>query len=187
MPIRVSKRRVALDVPFYLSKSSSLASASTVDLSMATGNEVHITGSTGPITSLGTVQSGAVFTLIFDSTPTLTYNATSLILNTGGINYTASAGDRAIALSEGSGNWVVSLVKKDGTALVVSDASSAVSSVTYDSSNRVATYVKNSVTYTCSYYTSGNGIGQIQTLSGGGVTVTYSYGSNGKLTGEVWS
>lgn len=118
MPIRISKNRVALQgIPLNLAKSASIVSASTVNLATATGNEVHITGSTGPITSFGTVPAGTVFTLIFDSTPTLTYNVTSMILNTGGLNYTCVAGDRACAVSEGSGNWVVTIIKNDGTAV----------------------------------------------------------------------
>lgn len=57
-----------------------MASAATVNLANATGNSLHITGSTGPITSFGTVAASVIFTLIFDSTPTITHHATSLIL-----------------------------------------------------------------------------------------------------------
>lgn len=126
MAIRVSKRRIALEsVPLHLSKSASIASAATVDLSTATGNLVHITGSTGPITSFGTVSAGTSIVVIFDSTPTITYNASTMILNTGGADYTCTAGDRAVLFSEGSGIWVVNLIKKDGTSLVSSGGSSA--------------------------------------------------------------
>lgn len=117
MAIRVSKNRVVLEnIPLNLSKSGSIASASTVNLATATGNLIHISGSTGPITSFGTVPAGTMFTLIFDSTPTINFNATTMILNTGTSNYTCAAGDRAMLLSEGGGNWVVSIIKKDGTS-----------------------------------------------------------------------
>ena len=100
-------------------KSADIASAATIDLSTATGTYIKITGSTGPVTSLGTVVAGAVYVLYFASTPTLTHNATSLILP-GGANITAAAGDMAIALSEGSGNWRLWYAKADGTAVVAS-------------------------------------------------------------------
>jgi hypothetical protein len=81
-----------------------IASAATVDLGLATGRYVNITGATGPITSFGTVPAGQVFYLRFASTPTLTHNATSLILPTGA-DITAIADDTAIVVSLGSGNF----------------------------------------------------------------------------------
>jgi len=86
------------------SKSADIVSAATVDLSEATGSFIHITGSDGPITSFGTVDEGIEFVLVFDSTPTITHNATSLILP-GGESITAESGDVMIVRSEGSGNW----------------------------------------------------------------------------------
>src|SRR5690349_628474 len=71
-------------------RGTAIASAATVDLSTATGTNVHITGSTGPITSFGTAAAGVERTLIFDSTPTITHNATSLILPSSA-NITAAA------------------------------------------------------------------------------------------------
>ena len=84
-------------------QSSSIASATTTDLSTATGNEVHITGTT-TVTSLGTLPAGTQMTLVFDGSLTLTYNATSLILP-GGVSITTQAGDCADMVSEGSGKW----------------------------------------------------------------------------------
>jgi hypothetical protein len=99
-------------------RGSSIASAASIDLGAATGNSVHITGSTGPITSLGTAAAGVERHVIFDSTPTLTHNATSLILP-GGANITAAAGDSARFVSEGSGNWkCLTYTKADGTPVV---------------------------------------------------------------------
>jgi hypothetical protein len=82
---------------------ASIASATTVNLSTATGDFIHITGTT-TITGFTTQTAGNERTLVFDGALTLTHNATSLILP-GGANITTAAGDRAILRSEGSGNW----------------------------------------------------------------------------------
>ena len=98
-------REIQAVVRKYLAtKGADIASAATIDLSTATGNYVHITGSTGPVTSLGTVAAGLRYLLVFDSTPTLTHSGTALILPTGA-NIVAAAGDRAEFVSLGSGNW----------------------------------------------------------------------------------
>lgn len=81
---------------------ANMASASTVDLSTATSNYVNITGTT-TITAFGTESSGIQVLLKFASALTLTHNATSLILF--GNNITTAAGDMAMFVSEGSGNW----------------------------------------------------------------------------------
>lgn len=99
-----------------LAKGSNIASASTTDIAAATANYVHITGTT-TITALGTAQAGAQRVLVFDGALTLTHNATSLILPTGA-NIATAAGDTALMVSEGSGNWrCVAYLKKDGSAL----------------------------------------------------------------------
>ena len=82
---------------------ANITSATTTDLATATGNSPIITGNT-TITSFGTVSAGAIFNLTFSGTPTITYNATSLILPTSA-NITAQAGDTMIIKSLGSGNW----------------------------------------------------------------------------------
>src|SRR5260221_11153712 len=84
---------------------ANIASAATVDLSAATGGYVHITG-TVTITAFGAVSSGIRRKITFDGALTLTHNATSLILPTGG-NIITVAGDTCEAMSEGSGNWRV--------------------------------------------------------------------------------
>lgn len=89
---------------FLASKGTNMASAATLDLSTADGYYIHVTGSTGPITSLGTEGAGISYWLEFDSTPTITHNGTSLILP-GAADITAAAGDLALMMSEGSGNW----------------------------------------------------------------------------------
>ena len=83
---------------------SSIAAASTVDLSTATGPYLHVTGTGGPITSFGTVTTGAKFTLEFDAASSITQNATSMKL-LGGISVTNVAGSVRTMKSLGSGNW----------------------------------------------------------------------------------
>lgn len=84
-------------------KGADLASASTVDLSTATGDFVDITGTT-TITAFGTAAAGIQRTLRFTGALTLTNNATSLILP-GSTNIITANGDTAIFRSLGSGNW----------------------------------------------------------------------------------
>lgn len=96
-------------------KGADIASAATVNLSTATGNLIHITGTT-TITAI-TIPSGAERTLVFDGALTLTHNATTLILPTGA-NITTVAGDSCQVRGDGSGNArVVSYQRADGTAL----------------------------------------------------------------------
>lgn len=87
-------------------KGSDIVSAATTDLGAVPGLFHDITGSTGPITSFGTVSAGIWKIIKFEGTPTLTHNATSLILP-GGANVVAAVGDMLQATSEGSGNWRV--------------------------------------------------------------------------------
>lgn len=83
---------------------ASIASASTVDLSAATGDLVDVTGTT-TITAFGTVAAAARRTVRFTGALTLTYNATSLILP-GLADIVTAAGDVAELRSLGSGNWL---------------------------------------------------------------------------------
>lgn len=80
-----------------------ITSAATVDLLFAPGIYGQINGTTS-ITSFGSGQASIVRILKFDSVLTLTHNATSLILP-GGANITTAAGDVAVMVSLGSGNW----------------------------------------------------------------------------------
>lgn len=85
-------------------KGADIASASTTDLSAATGEMVDVTGTT-TITALGTLDAGYRRIVRFTGILTLTHNATSLILP-GGVNITTANGDIAQFVSLGSGNWV---------------------------------------------------------------------------------
>jgi hypothetical protein len=86
----------------YDTEGAAIASAATVDLSLATGNLVHITGNTGPITSFGTgsVPAGTEYVLVFDSNPTINDGA-SLIMP-GSANRLMRPGDVIRVVSEGS-------------------------------------------------------------------------------------
>ncbi len=96
--------------------STDIASASTTNLATATGEAVTITGSV-TITAFGTLTAGNKRVLTFSGAPLLTHNGTSLILPTGA-NVQAAAGDVAIMLSLGSGNWrCASYQLADGTFL----------------------------------------------------------------------
>lgn len=96
-------------------KGADIASAGTLDLSSATGDFVHITGTT-TITAI-TLSSGKEMTLVFDGILTLTYNATTLILPTSA-NITTAAGDTAVFRGDGSGNVrCISYVRRTGAPL----------------------------------------------------------------------
>lgn len=99
-------------------KGADIASATTTDIGAATGNYVTITGTT-TITGLGTVQAGTHRWVRFSGALTLTHNATSLILP-GGQNITTAAGDCALFISEGSGNWRCQFYQKASGLPIIS-------------------------------------------------------------------
>lgn len=80
-----------------------IVAATTTNLASVPGSYVSITGNT-TITGFGTIKAGTIKYLKFTGTPTITYNATSMILP-GALSITAAAGDTMIVVSEGSGNW----------------------------------------------------------------------------------
>jgi len=84
-------------------KGADIASASTTDLSAATGNYLDVTGTT-TITALGTAAAGVERTVRFTGATDITHNATSLIMPSGA-TVKSAAGDVATFRSLGSGNW----------------------------------------------------------------------------------
>jgi hypothetical protein len=78
---------------------AAIASAGTTDLRSATGNLVHITGTTG-ITVIQ-MNAGQQMELVFDGSLLLTHNATTLNLP-GGANITTQPGDRLSFASDGT-------------------------------------------------------------------------------------
>ncbi len=104
-------------IPINEAKGADIASTTTPNITSATGNTVHITGTT-TITGFATGTAGIRRILIFDGILTFTHNSTSLILPTGA-NITTAAGDTATMVSEGSGNWRCTIYqRKDGTPLI---------------------------------------------------------------------
>ena len=87
----------------YLASPNSIASAATTDLSTVNDTFITVSGTT-TITAFGTLTSGIYKWLIFSGALTLTHNGTSLILPDA-VNITTAAGDVALMLSLGSGNW----------------------------------------------------------------------------------
>jgi hypothetical protein len=104
-------------------KGADIASATTTDIGAATGNFIHVTGTT-TITGLGTIQAGTRRIVKFTGALTLTHNATSLILPSSA-NITTVAGDIATFISLGSGNWICSSYQK----VTITGTGSAVQSV----------------------------------------------------------
>lgn len=98
----ISYTRVGSE-PYFAVKGTDIASATTTDLSAATGKFVDVTGTT-TITALGTATAGTERTVRFTGSLTLTHNATSLQLP-GSVNIGTSNGDVAEFVSLGSGNW----------------------------------------------------------------------------------
>lgn len=97
------------------SQGANIASASTVNLDTATGDYVHVTGTTS-ITAI-TLSQGREGTVVFDGVLTLT-NGASLILPSAA-NITTAAGDSAVFRGEASGVVrCISYTKADGTAVV---------------------------------------------------------------------
>lgn len=123
-------------------KGSSVASAATVTL--GDGWFFHITGSTGPITDIDFAKSwdGRMAMLVFDSTPTITHNATTLILP-GAANITAAAGDRALIVQDSGDNIIVlEYVKANGQ--VVSYVSPTAAAGTNSTANATTAFVNDS-------------------------------------------
>lgn len=92
-----------------------IASAATLNLTSATGNTVHITGTTA-ITAV-TLGAGMRRNVIFDGVLTLTHNATTNNLP-GTANITTAAGDRAEYVSDGTTVYCTKYQKADGQAVV---------------------------------------------------------------------
>ena len=56
--------------------------------------------------------------VVFDGALTLTYNAATMQLNTGGVNYTTAVGDRAFIRADTTTNMIVTIVKASGGSVV---------------------------------------------------------------------
>ena len=96
-------------------KGADIASDATINLTSATGNAVHITGTT-TITAV-TLGSGMWRMVIFDGALTLTHSATANNLP-GGSNITTAANDRALYWSDGTTVYCAAYNKASGKATV---------------------------------------------------------------------
>ncbi|AEI71090.1 hypothetical protein [EBPR siphovirus 2] len=95
-----------------------VASGSTTNIGAAATANVRVTGTT-TITAFDTAAAGLPRFVRFNGALTLTHNGTSLILP-GGANIVTTAGDTALFVSEGSGNWRCHAYQRaDGTPLAV--------------------------------------------------------------------
>lgn len=146
-----------------------VASAATTPIGAAPGNYITITGTTA-ITAFDTVQAGAWRAVKFAGALTLTYNATSLILPTAA-NIVTAAGDTAIFVSLGSGNWIcLSYQRESGMALVSSTALKTIVTQTFTSPG---TYLPSPGMAYCFIKAIGGGAG------GGGCTAASSNSGGG--------
>jgi len=100
-----STQYVLLNIPQGLGPQTSIASNTTTDIGVASSNNILVTGTT-TITSFGSGGNVVypVFLVQFSGVLTITYNGTSLITPSGA-NITTAAGDAALLLYLGSGNW----------------------------------------------------------------------------------
>lgn len=102
--------------PLNEAKGANIASASTIDLDAATGNFVHITGTT-QITGM-TLAAGRSRTVVFDAATPLKHS--SALILPGAADMTATAGDSAVFRGEGSGvTRCVAYLRADGTTAVI--------------------------------------------------------------------
>lgn len=107
----------ALDKAINEAPMVTLASASSMAIGAAAANTITVSGSV-TINAFDTISAGVTRRLVFQGAPTLTHNATSLVLP-GAANITTEAGDVAEFLSLGAGNWrCVGYTRRTGTALV---------------------------------------------------------------------
>lgn len=101
-------------------KGAAVASAATTNIWAKSGNEVHVTGSTGPITSLGTaLYAGNARWVIFDSTPTVTAGANLQIQGVAsGSSVTVAANDRWLVIADTTTSMLVTRFPASGVAPV---------------------------------------------------------------------
>ena len=124
---------------------ASIAAASTVDIGGTSARAITITAGTGPITAWGTAPAGAHRDITFATSVTLTHNATSAILLTGG-SITTMAGDTCRMESLGGGNWrMLSYQRYNGLPLGIAStqslsATDKASNITLTNSNATASW-----------------------------------------------
>ncbi|QJC56138.1 hypothetical protein HC248_01424 [Polaromonas vacuolata] len=111
-----------------------MASAATIDLTLATGNTAVITGTVA--TSALTMAAGQQMLLLPSGAWPMTFNATTMNIN-GGVDQVCAAGDRVTAVRDRFGVVRVELVRQSGAAVVVASAVDNISFPTNISGNTV--------------------------------------------------
>lgn len=160
--------------PFNMAEGAAVASAATINLDAATGNLVHITGTT-PITAI-TLAAGYHRWLVFDDALTLTHSV-NLILQ-GSANITTVAGDSCLLIGEGGG--VVRMLDYrliDGRALV--ESADMLLSVTDETTNITAGVAK--ITFRMPYAMTLTSIprGSLSTVQSAGSLLTVDINEGG--------
>ncbi len=100
---------------FNAAVGANIASAATINLTTATGNFTHITGTT--TISAVTLGAGMCRTVIFDGSLLLDFHPTNNNLP-GALAITTAAGDRAVYWSDGTTVYCVSYTRASGLPLV---------------------------------------------------------------------
>ena len=170
-----------------------IASASTINLTTATGNFLHITGTT-TITAV-TLGAGMRREVIFDGILTLTHHATNNNLPSGA-NITTAVGDRATYYSDGTTAYCTKYQKADGTAVVASAsltiASEAEAIAGTDNTKAITPLrIRNAFNasgtapvYACRAWVNFNGVPLNGTYSQSGTTVTVTMTLHGLTVGD---
>lgn len=155
-------------------KGADVASAATIDLDAATGNYVHVTGTT-TITAI-TLTSGAERTVVFDGSLTLTHNATTLILD--GANIQTAAGDKATFRGDGSGNVrLISYVRATNKGADIASAAT----INLDAATGELVHVTGTTTITAVTLASGR---RVEVVFDGALTLTH-HSTNNNLPGAA--
>jgi len=135
--------------PVIYKKSADIASATSLDLTTATGNIVHITGAVTIATAI--ITAGQILNVVFDGAPLLTHGST-LVCPTAA-NIQAAAGDRCTIVGDASNVAnIVSYQKANGTPLSgggvgggnyfgdESDGAKTFAATTYLGQNKITNY-----------------------------------------------
>ena len=167
-----------------LAAGADIASATTVDLTAATGNLVRVTGTT-PTTGF-TINNGQVVLCYPTGAWPLTYHATNMPIK-GGVSYTCAAGDTVIFTKDGNGTLHVDIFKADGTALVGSSAIYGQCRLTNAGSNlKLSPFNGNQLTINgVAYAIPDAGVELVPTGTADDVFYIYAYMNAGTMTLEA--
>lgn len=162
-----------------------IASASTINLTTATGNFLHVTGTT-TITAV-TLGVGMRREIIFDGILTLTHHATNNNLP-GGADIITAVGDRASYHSDGTTVYCTKYVKADGTSVISQSVASQAEAIVGTDNTKIITplQLRNGLNasgtapiYACRAWVNFNGVPLTGTYSQSGTTVTVTMTAHG--------